>query len=74
MGAINYVLFSNCNNASGYKPAFISNGGAETAGTVANAYTNPSNMGGETAGSVASSSTGGSTSTSSCGCSFSAIA
>lgn len=74
MGAINYVLFSNSNNASGYKLAFISNSGAETAGTVANLYANPSNMGGETAGSVASSSTGGTTSTSSCGCTFSAIA
>jgi hypothetical protein len=31
-------------------------------------------MGGETAGSVASSSTGSTTSTSSCGCTFSAIA
>ena len=74
MGAINYVLFSNRNNASGYKPAFISSYGGETAGTVAKAYTFPSNMGGETACSVASSSTGGTTSTSSCGCSFSAIA
>ena len=74
MAGLNYISFLSYTGRSGYNSTFLSTGGAETAGTVAWDSSNASNMGGETAGSVASSSMGGSTSTSSCGCSFSAVA
>ncbi len=74
MAGLNYISFLSYAGRGGYNSTFLSTGGAETAGTVARAYSNASNMGGETAGSVASSSFGGSTSSSSCGCSFSAVA
>jgi len=65
-----YVSLISGFSSIGYNTAFSSARGGETAGSVArNSY------GGETAGSVASSSTGGSSSgTTSCGCSFSAVA
>lgn len=74
MAGLNYISFLSYAGRGGYNSTFLSTGGAESAGTVASAFSNVSNMGGETAGTVASSSVGGSTSTSSCGCSFSAVA
>lgn len=66
-------LFSN-STFGGHNTVFSVSRGGETAGSVARSTYGASGMGGETAGSIASSSCGSSSGSSSCGCSFSAIA